>query len=65
MLFPCHICGEEKGWRDYKNISHFSAYKKKRLQWCRDCQKMYVNMKRDKELRSEVRKQKVNYLVSF
>jgi len=63
--YCCHICGEQKGWRDFKNITYFSYYKKRRLQWCRDCQKMWVEKKRQEEQTREERNRKINFLVSF
>jgi hypothetical protein len=64
-LLVCHVCGEEKGWNDFKNVPYFTSYKKRRLQWCRECQKMYLEMKRKEELVKEERNRKINFLVSF
>ena len=64
-LFPCQICGEQKEWKDFHNICFFSTYKKRRVQWCRDCQKMYVSMRKEQEQKEQTEKRKINYLVTF
>jgi hypothetical protein len=61
----CYICGERKPKPEFKNIMYFSTYKKRKVQWCKECQKMYVKMKREKENEEEQQKVKINYLVSF
>lgn len=43
---PCRICGIEKDKQDFYKVKHFDLYKKIARVWCRDCQKLYMNMKR-------------------
>lgn len=64
-FFSCHICGDEKESREFRNVCYFTSYKKKPVQWCRDCQKMYLAMKKEEEHKEEQRKRKINYLVTF
>jgi hypothetical protein len=45
----CRICGETKTEGEFKNISNFTKYKKHSVSWCRDCQKLWLDMKRGKE----------------
>lgn len=54
----CRICGLEKEACQFYKVKHFykvmSAYKI----WCRDCQKMYMEMKKveeQKKLRDQMR----------
>ncbi len=61
----CLVCGEIKFKDDFKNVMYFSTYKKRKMQWCRDCQKMYVNMKRIREKEEKYKSVELNYLVSF
>ena len=45
----CRICGEIKQSKEFQLITYFSRYKKHKVIWCRDCQKMWVDAKREKE----------------
>ncbi len=61
----CLVCGEKKPREEFKNIMYFSQYKKKKITWCQECQKMYVTMKKEKEAETKLQTAKVSYLVSF
>ena len=61
----CLICGERKSKKDFKKVMWFATYKRRDVQWCRECQKMYVDMRRQRENEEEQKKIKINYLVSF
>ena len=61
----CLICGEKKEKEEFKNVMYFSMYKKRKMNWCRDCQTMYVAMKKEKEAAERLAAQKINYLVAF
>lgn len=46
----CRVCGVEREDKDFYKIKHiykFINYGKK--VWCRDCQKLYVEMKKEEE----------------
>lgn len=45
----CRICGETKPSKDFLSIAYFAKYKKNKVNWCRDCQRMWVEAKREKE----------------
>jgi predicted GIY-YIG superfamily endonuclease len=61
----CLVCGEKKSKQEFKYIMYFSQYKKKKITWCQDCQKMYLAMKKEKEAETKLQAAKVSYLVSF
>ena len=61
----CLICGEEKEKAEFKNVMYFSTYKKRKVQWCRDCQRMYIGMKKEKERIQQEKERPINYLVHF
>lgn len=46
----CRICGEIKELKDFFKIKHLYKYcNLGRRVWCRDCQKMFVEMKKKEE----------------
>ena len=45
----CRICGEIKEEKEFWNIPYFSKYKKQKVIWCRDCQKMWLDQRRQRE----------------
>ena len=61
----CQICGEHKPKPEFKNVMYFSSYKKRRMMWCQECQKMYVAMKKEKEAEEKLAKAKFSFLVGF
>lgn len=62
----CHICGEEKDERDFKSVPYFRKYKKRPVVWCTHCQKMYMEMKRERERQIKVLEEdESKFIVSF
>jgi len=61
----CLICGENKERDQFKHVMYFSQYKKKRVAWCQDCQKMYIAYKKEKEAENKFKTVDVNFKVSF
>jgi hypothetical protein len=61
----CLVCGEKKPKEEFKKIMYFSQYKKKKVAWCQECQKMYIGMKKEKEAIQKYQIADVNYLISF
>ena len=49
----CKICGEEKSETAFFKLKHFHKYHLIDVEWCKDCQKMYIEMKKE-EKRKEV-----------
>lgn len=47
MVLICRICGECKADGEFKHITNFTKYKKHVVVWCRECQKAFVNMKKN------------------
>lgn len=60
----CEICGEEKVRREFIRIKHFMKWHNKRVIWCRDCQKMFIQMKKFEEAKVEIEK-RISGLVEF
>lgn len=48
----CRICGEEKEDKEFYKLKYFYRYIKASKVWCRDCMRLYVQMK-DQEKRIE------------
>ena len=42
----CRVCGEEKEPNQFYRVKHFYKYLNTKRIWCRDCQKLYVEMKK-------------------
>ena len=62
----CHICMEHKPRSDFKKISHFRDVQRNKVQWCRECQKMWLNMKKEQENAKKYEiKDKSVFIVSF
>ena len=59
----CRICGETKKVEEFFCIPRFSQYKKKN--WCKKCQKLYVEMLRAKEFQEKTAIMQNEYTVSF
>lgn len=65
-MIVCRVCGEEKPKDEFKRIPYFSEVKNRKLFWCRECQKMYLVMKREKKILEEVIvKDDSKFVVSF
>jgi len=48
-MLCCRICGELKPPQEFQSVAYFAKYKKHKVIWCRSCQKMWVDAKREKE----------------
>jgi hypothetical protein len=46
-------------------IRWFYKYMKEEVQWCRDCQKMYRDMKRREGFRKELEQKEASYVLEF
>jgi uncharacterized Rossmann fold enzyme len=61
----CEICGETKAKEEFLHIMHFQRLKKAKVQWCRECQKMYVRMKKLEDAVRFLKLKEGEYKVSF
>ena len=61
----CRICGDTKAEGEFKNITNFTKYKKHTVHWCRDCQKLWLDMKRKKEQMKRIQSIQTSFDVSF
>jgi len=61
----CHVCGETKDKDEFRYLPYFSRYRKDKVQWCKECQKMYMEMKRNKERMEKFIKDPLKFIVSF
>ena len=61
----CTLCGEKKLKEEFKNVMYFTQYKKQKVNWCRECQKMYIEYKRGIEAKNKFENLKGDYKVSF
>ena len=60
----CRVCGDEKPPEEFFHIPYFSKYKKQKVQWCRACQRLWIDYKKEKEYREKYL-QKPQFTVSF
>ena len=64
----CRVCGQTKPEQEFRHVHHFTKYKKHNVFWCKDCQKMWMTMKKEQELeikRVELQKHQEIFLVTF
>ena len=63
----CRVCGESKKLLEFEKVIHFMKYKKngQKAQWCKDCQRMYIAMKREEEYKERYLQPKEEIIVSF
>lgn len=59
----CRICGEVKEKSEFFCIPKFSQFKKKN--WCRVCQKMYMDMIKAQVFKEKRSDEKEFYTVTF
>ena len=45
----CRICGEEKSPEEFYHLPNFTKYKKHKVIWCRACQKLWMDFRKQKE----------------
>ena len=61
----CHICGEDKKEEEFKLVPYFRKYNKHRVCWCKECQKMYITMKKEKRRLQIFLEDETKFTVSF
>lgn len=61
----CRICGDNKEASDFKTIPNFTKYKKHTVSWCKECQKLFLDMKRGKEKLKKLKETHFIFDVSF
>lgn len=66
-MLCCKVCGETKKPYEFEKVIHFMKYKKngQKMQWCRDCQRMWIAMKREEEYKDKYLQPKQEIIVSF
>lgn len=45
----CRLCGNEKESKEFYRIKHFTRFYRRPIIWCRDCQRMFVEMKKNEK----------------
>jgi len=63
-MIVCHLCGEEKPDGEFRFFTNFTRYKR-HVQWCRDCQKMYLERKYEKDRKKKLLILEPNFIVTF
>ena len=61
----CRICGEKKEELEFVKVKHFFKYNDRKVCWCRDCQRMFIEMKRVEEFRKMLSEKITTGLVEF
>lgn len=64
-MIPCHCCGEEKKSEEFYKLPYFTHYQRKKVVWCRDCQKMYIEYKKLDEKKKRLETIEGTFCVSF
>ena len=49
----CHICGEEKDPTQFFRVKHFYKYMNTKRIWCRVCQKLFMQMKKEELVKKQ------------
>lgn len=47
-MSTCQICAEEKPTEEFAFLPYFTKHKKHKVKWCRDCQGMYMEMRKER-----------------
>lgn len=61
----CRICGEDKEKSEFVRIKHFKRIIPEKRDWCRDCMRMYVEMKKQQEQKEELKTKLWLFTVKF
>jgi predicted RNA-binding protein YlxR (DUF448 family) len=61
----CRICGEEKDDKEFYRLKHFAMLMKMRHIWCRDCMKMYIQMKEKEKVSLQLQEATAPFIVDF
>lgn len=61
----CHICGEEKEKRQFHRIRFFYTDVNTKKNWCRDCMKMYIDMKKEESRKEEIKHKVWIFVLKF
>lgn len=61
----CRICGESKDPEEFYNVTTFCKYKKHPVVWCRDCQKMWLEYRKEQERLKKILAAEKKFTVSF
>lgn len=61
----CRICGEEKDKKEFYRLKHFSKLLSVKKIWCRDCMKMYVDMKKEQEQQKNLQEKEWIFTLKF
>lgn len=61
----CRVCGEKKRSEEFQKVFQFMKYKKHDALWCKDCQKMFITMKKEEAYREKYFQPKNEIVVSF
>lgn len=61
----CRLCGEEKSKEEFQHVIHFTKYKKHKVLWCKECQRMYMEMKKQEIKKDSIEHWTSTGIVSF
>lgn len=50
-MLTCRICGDKKPGEEFLHITNFTKYKKHPVIWCKDCQKLWMDMRKEREFK--------------
>lgn len=48
-MVVCRVCAEDFPPEYFTHLPYFCKYKKHKVLWCHECQKMYMKMKKEKD----------------
>ena len=61
----CRICAVMKPIEEFQKIFQFVKYKRHNPIWCKDCQKMFIQMKKEEAFLEKYVQPKEEIVVSF
>jgi len=64
-MLVCRVCGDEKDDREFASIPFFTKYKRHKVIWCSSCQKMWIQMMKEKQRLQRFIEDPTKFVVSF
>lgn len=64
-MLTCRLCGEPKKREEFHHVIHFTKYKKHKVFWCKDCQKQYIDWRKDTEKIKKLQEWNPSGIVAF
>lgn len=61
----CRICGEDKEKKEFYRLKHFFKILPGKRHWCRDCMRMYIEMKKEEQQKKNLETKEWIFTLNF